>query len=111
RAAQSQGRPGPVGTVPAGRPAAPRRASVAAGSMADDADRASVPARLRSARAAALKAGDRPAVRALRSALGAIENAEAVAVRPPPGPARSRIAGAVAGLGAGEIARRDLPAA
>jgi len=58
----------------------------------------------------ALKARDKVAVSALRSALAAIGNAEAV----PPGPARVRgaqsphVAGAAAGAGAAEVARRDL---
>lgn len=63
--------------------------------------------RLREALPAALKARDQLAVAALRSALAAIDNAQAVAAPPAP---RSGgvIAGAVAGLGAGEAPRRDL---
>lgn len=63
--------------------------------------------RLRGALPAALKARDQVAVAALRSALAAIDNAQAVAAPPAP---RSGgvIAGAVAGLGAGEAPRRDL---
>jgi uncharacterized protein YqeY len=64
--------------------------------------------RLRAALPPAMKARDRHAVAALRSALAAIENAEAVA---PPPPARLRegvIPGATAGLGSGEAARVDL---
>jgi hypothetical protein len=59
---------------------------------------------------AAMKARDTAAVKALRGALAAIANAEAVdasyesAVPRGSGP----IAGAVSGLGAGEVARRDL---
>ena len=58
----------------------------------------------------ALKARDAGTVSALRSAMSAIGNAEAV----DPGPARAagtgsvHIAGAVAGLGAGEAKRRRL---
>jgi uncharacterized protein len=64
--------------------------------------------RLRAALPPAMKARDRDAVAALRSALAAIENAEAVA---PPPPARLQegvIAGATAGLGSGEAGRVDL---
>jgi uncharacterized protein YqeY len=51
---------------------------------------------------------DRVAASALRTVLGAIENAEAV---PTTGPAPSSgglIAGAISGLGAGEVPRRTL---
>jgi uncharacterized protein YqeY len=63
--------------------------------------------RLRAALPPALKARDRVAVAALRSALAAIDNAQAVEAPPAP---RSGgvVAGAVAGLGAGEAPRRDL---
>ena len=64
--------------------------------------------RLRVALAAAMKARDAAALAALRSALSAIDNAEAI---DPPSASRatsSVIAGAVTGHGAGEIARRDL---
>jgi uncharacterized protein len=60
----------------------------------------------------ALKARDKVAVSALRSALGAIDNASAV----PPGPApvtattSPHVAGAAAGLGAAETGRRNLSA-
>jgi uncharacterized protein len=57
----------------------------------------------------ALKARDTVAASALRSALAAIGNAEAVP--PPPGPAPAgspHIAGAAGGLGAGEAGRRGL---
>jgi uncharacterized protein len=81
--------------------------------------------RLRAALGAALRARDLTAAAALRSALGAIGNAEAVpvpapaappAARPPaPAPADLRaaarsphIAGAAAGLGAAEAERRRL---
>ena len=66
--------------------------------------------RLRGALPAAIKARDAVAVAALRSALAAIGNAEAVA--PPPGsPAEAghaRLAGTVAGVGAAEAERRAL---
>jgi uncharacterized protein YqeY len=89
--------------------------------------------RLRRALPPAMKARDRTTVAALRSALAAIDNAEAVEVTntPPPGPAPSiaadqappaaerstpasegtPVAGAVLGLGAGEVERRKLTAA
>ena len=70
----------------------------------------SLQARMRAALGEALDSRDRVAVAALRSALSAIANAEAV--RPArPGrtrPSSEHIAGAVAGLGAGEAARREL---
>ena len=63
---------------------------------------------LRRALTAALKARDAVAVSALRSALAAIENAGAVDAAQAPSPDSGRIAGAVAGIGAGEVARRPL---
>jgi len=63
--------------------------------------------RLRQALRPALKARDRAAVAAIRSALAAIDNAQAVEAPPAP-QARGSIAGAVIGLGAGEAPRRDL---
>ena len=65
--------------------------------------------RLRLALGVALKARDAGAVSALRSAMGAISNAEAVA--PAARPARTgsaHFAGTVAGLGAGEAQRQLL---
>src|SRR5215831_4655844 len=69
-----------------------------------------VQARLRHALGAALRARDAVAASALRSALGALGNAEAV---PPPQTSAGSvgsayIAGARAGLGAGEARRRRL---
>jgi len=63
--------------------------------------------RLRQALPAALKARDQVAVAALRSAVSAIDNAQAVEAPPSP---RSGgvIAGAVTGLGAGDAPRREL---
>ena len=55
--------------------------------------------RLRASLKAALKARDEVATSALRSALSAIANAEAV----PSGPARLRL-----GIGAGDVPRREL---
>lgn len=65
--------------------------------------------RMRRALTAAMKARDQRAVAALRSALAAIDNAEAVEAAGeghPPG--EGRIAGAVLGVGAAEVARRTL---
>ena len=72
-----------------------------------------VPARLRLALAEALRARDTIAVSALRSALGAIGNAEAVepGAAAPTGSGSPHLAGAVAGLGAAEAPRRRLSAA
>jgi uncharacterized protein len=78
---------------------------------------------LRRALPAAIKARDQTAVAALRSALAAIDNAEAVDVGNPPPPVlgaeegqgptagAAPVAGAVVGLGAGEVERRRLTAA
>jgi hypothetical protein len=64
-------------------------------------------ARLRRALPSAMKARDHVAVAALRSAVAAIDNAQAVEELPSP---RSGgvIAGAVTGLGAGDVPRREL---
>ena len=69
--------------------------------------------RLRAALPAAMKARDAVAVSALRSALGAIDNAEAVEVvrAPQPGAGHSKFAGTVRGLRATEVERRRLSAA
>ena len=74
--------------------------------------------RLRRALPAAMKARDRTAVDALRSALAAIDNAQAVdPPRPPPGDGGTepggagghpRLAGTVVGVGAAEVERRRL---
>jgi uncharacterized protein YqeY len=69
----------------------------------------SVPDRLQHALRAALKQRDSAAVSALRSALAAIGNAEALpASSAPRGRAGQYVAGAVAGLGAAEASRRTL---
>ena len=69
--------------------------------------------RLRAVLKDALRRRDTTAVvTALRSALSAIGNAEAVSAPPAPtGASSSHIAGAVAGLGAGETQRHRLSAA
>jgi uncharacterized protein YqeY len=76
----------------------------------DDQPDDDVRARLRRALGAALRARDQVAASALRSTLGALGNAEAIP--PPQKPASSvgstYIAGAAAGLGAGEAPRRRL---
>jgi uncharacterized protein YqeY len=69
-------------------------------------------ASLRQALADALRARDLMAATALRSALGAIGNAEAVpAPAAAPGTSSPHVAGAMAGLGAAEAQRRALTAA
>jgi uncharacterized protein YqeY len=78
-----------------------------------DSEQGDLRQRLRQAIPPALKARDRATVAALRSALAAIENAEAVdaAAAPPPlpgGAGTAGFAGAVVGLRAGEVARRSL---
>jgi uncharacterized protein len=64
--------------------------------------------RLRQALTAAMKRRDAAAVGALRTALGAIDNAEAVDPSGAPPVQAGVIAGGVAGLGAGDVARREL---
>jgi uncharacterized protein YqeY len=66
--------------------------------------------RLRHALTAAMRERDTVAVAALRSALGAIDNAEAVdpGQRVAPAASHPRLAGTVVGLGAGEVPRRQL---
>jgi uncharacterized protein YqeY len=78
--------------------------------MPPDAASPPLPDRLRAALPVAMKARHATAVAALRSALSALANAEAVAA---PTPARSTsaeglVAGATAGLGSGEAVRRSL---
>jgi uncharacterized protein len=68
--------------------------------------------RLRAALGQALRRRDSIAVAALRSALSAIGNAQAVSpAAPAAGPSSEHLAGARAGLGAGEAPRRRLTAA
>ncbi|WP_234391152.1 GatB/YqeY domain-containing protein [Nocardia suismassiliense] len=62
-------------------------------------------ARLRAALSVAMKSRDRQAIAALRSTLGAIDNAEAVDV----GEHRAgAVEGSAVGLGVAEVARREL---
>ena len=67
-------------------------------------------ARLRAGLTVAMKARDMPTVRAIRSALGAIDNVEAVdaSVGSESFDSDSSIAGAVAGAGSTEVRRRTL---
>ncbi|HKF76221.1 MAG TPA: hypothetical protein VKF59_08765 [Candidatus Dormibacteraeota bacterium] len=69
--------------------------------------------RLRRDLVRAIRAGDPVAASVLRSALAAIENAEAAdpADAPQPGLGQSPIAGSVSGLRAAEVGRRNLTAA
>ncbi len=62
---------------------------------------------LRAALTAAMKARDPVAMRALRSALGALDNAQAVELSHAP-TSQPVIAGGVAGLGTGDVARKQL---
>ncbi len=55
-----------------------------------------------------MKARDAVAIAALRSALGAIDNAEAADLAEAPSVQPGLIAGGVAGLGAGEVPRREI---
>jgi uncharacterized protein YqeY len=65
--------------------------------------------RLRASLQSAIKARDHTAIGAFRSALGAIDNAEAVEASPDAKPAAAGpVAGSVIGLGAGEVPRRHL---
>lgn len=75
-----------------------------------DASAAGVRDRLRGALTPAMRARDTAAVAALRSALAALDNAAAVPTGAGAGPVASsaRVAGAVAGLGAAEVPRREL---
>ncbi|HTJ72429.1 MAG TPA: hypothetical protein VL551_33120 [Actinospica sp.] len=64
--------------------------------------------RLRAAVPAAMKARDRSTVAALRSALAAIENAEAVDIDDDARARAGAIEASLVGVGAAEIARREL---
>jgi uncharacterized protein YqeY len=63
--------------------------------------------RLQAALPVAMKARDKPAVTALRSALAAIDNAAAVAPGDPVEPQPGAFAQAAIGLGVTEVARRE----
>lgn len=79
----------------------------------DDDGAGTVRDRLRAALPDAMKARDSVAVAALRSALAALDNAEAVdaARAPQPSAGHPRLAGTVSGLRAAEVERRSLSAA
>jgi len=81
-----------------------------AGHMVAGMDDSTGRGRLQAALREALKARDKIAVSALRSALAAIDNAGAVPLGPAPavGVGSQHVAGAAAGLGAGEGERRRL---
>jgi uncharacterized protein YqeY len=66
--------------------------------------------RLRDALKTAMRTRDATAVAALRSALAAVDNAEAAdpSHAPAPGTEEAAFAGTVAGVGAGDVARRVL---
>jgi uncharacterized protein YqeY len=64
--------------------------------------------RLRDELRVAMKQRNKAAVAALRAALSVIDNAEAADLSDAPGVEPGPIAGGVAGLGAGEVARRQL---
>jgi uncharacterized protein len=76
--------------------------------MVDGSAAAPLRSRLRTALLAALKTRDSIAISAFRSAQAAIDNAEAADPSAAPAPQLGTIAGGVAGLGAGEVARRRL---
>lgn len=64
--------------------------------------------RLRDRLTIAVRDRDRPAVAALRSVLAALDNAEAVPAGSGSTAASEHVAGAAAGVGAGDVARRVL---
>jgi uncharacterized protein YqeY len=76
--------------------------------MSGQSEREPLRLRLRVALTRALKTHDSTAVTALRSALGAIDNAESIDPSHAPKAESGPIAGAVSGLGAGEVVRRAL---
>jgi uncharacterized protein YqeY len=76
--------------------------------MADGARKHGVRSRLRQSLVVALKARDPIAVAALRSVLGANDNAEVADLSHAPAIQQGVIAGGVRGLGAGEVPRREL---
>ena len=76
--------------------------------MADIENSLGLRQRLRRVLTESMKARDLVAVSAVRSCLSAIDNAEAVDVSLAPGAQAGAIAGAVVGVGAGDVDRRDL---
>ena len=71
-------------------------------------DKVSLRDRMRQALTAAMKDRNALAISVLRTSLGAIDNAESVDVSRPSGVGDGPIAGAVTGLGAAEVTRRNL---
>jgi uncharacterized protein YqeY len=67
-----------------------------------------VKARLRAALRDAVKTRDKAATNAFRSVLGVLDNADAASTDDAPPMDAGRIAGGVHGLGAGEVARREV---
>jgi uncharacterized protein YqeY len=76
--------------------------------MVDGSDADGLRERLRDGLRVAMKQRDTVTVAALRAALGTIDNAEAADLSDAPAIEAGHIAGGVAGLGAGEVARRQL---
>jgi len=77
--------------------------------MSDESD--ALIERLRSARTDAMRGRDRAATSALRTTLSAIANAEAVDPDAAPTPDSTTIAGAVTGVAASDVERRQLSSA
>lgn len=73
------------------------------------ASRPDIRAALRNAIGGAMKDGDRIGLTAYRAALSVVDNAEAADPAQAPAVQPGTIAGGVAGLGAGEVPRRELP--
>ena len=76
--------------------------------MVDEQEADELRERLRGGLRVAMRQRDRAAVAAIRAALGAIDNAEAADLSRAPATEPGHIAGGVSGLGAGEVARRQL---
>jgi uncharacterized protein YqeY len=76
--------------------------------MADDRHADGLRDRLRDALRVAMKQRDKTAIAAARAALSAIDNAEAADLSDAPGVQHGLVAGGVAGLGAGEVARLQV---
>ncbi|GAA1201083.1 GatB/YqeY domain-containing protein [Prauserella alba] len=65
---------------------------------------------MRAALKDAMKSKDKAATSALRSALGALDNAEAVPAGAAPDTGSDNVAGAVPGVGTADVARKELTA-
>lgn len=88
----------------------PRRLPTIAGMSGEGTTAERWRAALRRALTTAMKERDTTAMRALRSAMSAIDNAEAPDAGQTPAAQPGRIVGGVAGVGASEVARRVLSA-